>query len=472
MEAYFNHFTHQVRHILPASSLPFTDGSRPSPCLRFAMLCIAASNLSMLNARVQTRVSDPRRSVYSPLVNHLHHANARRYHNLALAHASSTADPTETSAALAARVLLAYYHHASTDHGTFRRAVADSVHFTTLNRAGILASPDGADALQMWYRLCTSHRPSKPPALLLEGEGACSYQRGVLPDATDHLFLRCIVGMSADDLIYDILIKTMEIRTKIVLFRSVAGTWQVAEMSGEIGGLAHRVWNTMLGKKGVSEEDDAREGFVRGSHLLGLLEVQQQRLTVWKSRLDAERLSRNLPGRESSPSPMPSHRGAMNALYCMICELAFIESFGATWTEHAATMDSFAQNMCQVIRGIDLSLSNTSDVYTLSLAEVLLQLVFLWPSDAVFHYILDVLWPQLERQGRGYEHSHYPTHLVKRIILQTETYWHQGQVVTLAVPAVAEDTSKLKLLDTSYPIDVVVCGYRGGGHYIEKVPLP
>ncbi|KAJ9264122.1 transcriptional regulator family: Fungal Specific TF [Paecilomyces variotii] len=489
--SYFDHFQRHVRHLLPAASLRFTDGSFDmSPCLRFAVLCIAASNLSMLDARVQSRVlaNDRRRSVFSPLVNNLHHGNARVYHDLALQYCSAAnVDEIEREAPafVAARVLLAYYHHASTDHLRFRLAVWDSVQFVLHNRTKIMASPHGADALQLWYRLCMSHRPAKPPALLLEGEGASSFGPNLLPDANGHLYMKCILEMNVDDLIYDILIKTMEIRTKMVVYRCVAGSCRISELSSEISNVAYEMLNKLLGRDSVPDETaEAREGFVRGSHLRGLLDVQKERLKVWKSRLNADQL----PTLRITPSQMnqdassmchgfPTHRDAMNAVYCMLCEIAFEEANGAPpgGSGHSTTLlDNLADSICQIAGTLDFTMSNTWDVYTLSLTEVLLQLVLLWRSDKIFHYILDVLWPRLESRGRGYEHSHYPTHLVKRIITQIAAYWEQDRVITFALPAVAEDTSKLKLLDIDQPVDLVVCGYYNtdGKDFIGKISLP
>jgi hypothetical protein len=432
-------------------------------------------------------------------VNHVHHDHAQKYHDLAVwyyRNAELDEVKHQAPALLAAHILLAYYHHASTNHLRFRLAVADSVRFVLQNRANISDSPEGADSLQMWYRLCTSHRPAKPPALLLEGEGVSSFGQNLLPDVTEHLYLRCIVGMSVDDLIYDILIKTLEIRTKMVVFRCVAGIYQISELSSEIGSRAHEVLNKMLGRECLPEEyAEAREGFVRGSHLKGLLEVQRERLKVWRSRLskDQQPFDRRFnPCKQCQPSSTisacptcqqyPSHRDAMNALYCMLCEMAFEEadenptSDGMYTTMHNHSADRIiciAYSVCQIASRVNYALSNNSDVYTLSLAEVLLQLVFLSRSNVLFHYILDVLWPQLEMNGRGYEHSHYPTHLVKRVIAQIAEYWEEGRVVTYALPAVAENISKFRLLDIDHPVELVVCGYNmDGKHFIEKVPLP
>ena len=498
---YLNHFQTHVRHLLPAASLQLVDRSLQSLGLRFAVLCISASNLSMLNAGVQSRVvpNDSRKSVFSPVVNGLHHSNAQKYHDLALWNcrtAEHDGIKNEAPALLAAHVLLAYYHHASTDHLRFRFAVKDAVRFVLQNRATIANSPDGADALQMWYRLCASHRPAKPPALLLEGEGASSFGPNLLPDVTEHTYLNCIVGMGVDDLIYDILIKTLEIRTKLVVFRCVAAIRQVSETSSDIGPLTHEVMNKMLGREcGPDEYAEARDSFMRGSNLLGLLDVQKERLKVWRSRLSAEQLraqgdSTPCIQRKTTPEvsnlpigqQFPTHRDAMNALYSLLCEMAFEDAKQAFASHHTSTVvgadpshviADMAYSVCHVANSLDLAVSNTSDIYTISLAEVLLQLVFLWRSDELFTYILDILWPQLETHGKGYEHSHYPTHLVKRIITQTAVYWEQGRVVNFALPAVAENISKLSLLDIDHPIDLVVCGYDPDGMYfIEKIPLP
>lgn len=503
---YFCHFQSHVRYTLPGFSLPFIDASFHSPCLRYAVLCISASNLSMLNAQVQSRVvagtGNRRRSVFSPLVNTLHHNYARKYHDQALWHCRN-AKPDEIEhqapAFLASYVLLAYYHHASTDHLRFRLAVWDSVRFVVQNQTSILTSPsaNGNDALQMWYRLCASHRPAKPPALLLEGEGTSSFGPNLFSDGyNNRLYLGCITGMGVDDLIYDILIKSMEIRTKFVVFRCVADSCHVSESSSEIGSLAHEVMNKMLGRPCVPDEyAEAQEAFLRGSHLLGLLDVQKDRLEVWKSRLRADQLPDNYhasPSSSSSRYPnltFPSHRDAMNALYCILCEIMFEEAHIAR-TSHSkqqqqkqqepqeqhptALLNNRAHALCQIAGTLDLAKSNISDVYTFSLAETLLQLVFLWRSDTIFHYILDVLWPHLETKGRGYEHSHYPTHLVKRIIAQIAVYWGRGRVVYLALPAVAEDISKLRLLDIDHPLDMVVCGYeiQDDRHFVERISLP
>ncbi|KAF7155594.1 hypothetical protein CNMCM5623_008136 [Aspergillus felis] len=496
---YLGHFQRHVRHLLPTASLLFTDESLRSPCLRVAVLCISASNLSMLNARVQSRsmAGDHQRPVFSPLVNNLHHSQAQKYHDQALRYcrmAEAGEVESQAPAILAAHIILAYYHHASTNHLKFRLAVWDSVRFVLRNRETIMGSTDGADSLQMWYRLCMSNRLAKPPALLLEGEGASSFGPNRFPDAMDQIYLSCIRGMSVDDLIYDILIKSLEIRTRLIVFRCVASRCHVSELSSEIGSIAHEFLSKMLGRHYTLDEcAEAREGFVRGPHLLQLLGVQRERLKVWKSRLKEDQLPvhylsriRSPLGRTAStPSKcqlFPTHRDAMNALYCMICEMIFEEARGVPVSdtvipggrEYLTTlMDVLAHRMCQIVGTLDFTTSNISDVYTFSLAESLLQLVFLWRSDAIFHYILDVIWPRLETTARGYEHSHYPTHLVKRIITQIRKYWAQGGVVNFALLAVAENASKLQLLDIHHPIDLVVCGYnKDGKHFIEKIPLP
>lgn len=496
---YFSHFHNHVRHILPASSRLFTDEHRRPPCLWLAMLCISASNLSMLDTRVQSRISTvhDRRSIFSPLVNNAHHYHAKTYHDLALWHCRNM-QPDELKdqapAVLAAYVLIAYYHHASTNHLNFRLSVMDSVQFVVHNRMHLTDSPNGTDSLQMWFRLCTSHRPAKPPALLLEGQGASSFGPNLLPDVTENLYLNCVLGMGADDLIYDILIKTLEIRTKLVVFQCVAHSCQISESSSDVSSLAHEILNKMLGRDSVPEEyAEAQRGFIQGSHLLGLLHIQEERLRVWKSQFSPGQLLTNRHANpylqrerklvaSCSPDCLGSltHRDTMNVIYCLLCEMIF-ELHGActpyqtlpTANEHlAAALENIARSICHISESLDFTISSTADVYTLSLAEVLLQLVLAWRSDEILHRVLDVLWPRLEMNGKGYEHSHYPTHLVKRIIGLIAVYWEQGRAVTVAFPAVPEDISKSRLLDIDCSVDLVVCGYDNGGqHFIEKRPL-
>ncbi|KAF9894849.1 hypothetical protein FE257_004470 [Aspergillus nanangensis] len=492
---YLSHFQSHVRYLLPAASPQVIDNALQSPPARFAILCIAASNLSMLNASVQSRIlpSNNRGSIFSPLVDKRHYSNARKYHDRAL-YCCRTTDPEEAKhqsvAILTTHVLLAYYHHASTDHRSFRMAVGESIRFVLQNRTSIADSIDGARALQLWYRLCTSHRPAKSPALLLEGEGASPYNLNVLPDVTEHLYLRCIVGMSADDLIYDILIKTLEIRTKLVTFRAVADTLQISDQSSHISSLTHEILNKMLGRHSAPHENaEAQGGFVGSHHLLGLLEVQSERLKVWKSRLNPNQLPMEYyPPHEPSADSLSctaqsfsTHRDAMNALYYMLCQLAIHTSCQTSPTADCRSVydpsttliDNMAHSVCRIASNLSFKASTTSDIYTFSLGEVLLHLVFLWRSDALFHSILDILWPSFEKSGRGYEHSHYPTQLAKRIIAQVALYWENNRVVLLALPAVAENISKSKLLDTSHPIDMVACGYNVDGKYfLEKGPLP
>ncbi|RAL10662.1 Zn(II)2Cys6 transcription factor domain-containing protein [Aspergillus homomorphus CBS 101889] len=497
---YLTHFQSYVRHLLPASSMPPAEELFTSPYLRAAALCISASNLSMLNTQVQSRIAagDGRSSIFSPRVNPLHHRQARNYHDHTLQlcrYTDSEVLAQNAAAILRAHVLLAYYHHASTNHLNFRLAVWDTLRFVSQHREQIMRSVDGIGALQMWHRLCVSHRLSKPPSLLLEGEGISSFGPNCFPDPTDHLYLSCVLGMSTDDLIYDILIKTMEIRSRLVVFRSVAGSRQIPELSRDIGSVAHKVLNEMLGRNSAPDEyAEAQEGFVRGSHLIGLLAVQMERLEVWKSRINESQLPMSPIGTPPQQQRMSDnsayfnysafrfHRDAMNAIYSNLCEMMFEEAHGACSfdgqpvheTSHtAAKLTELAHSVCQIVGTLDFTASSTADVYTFSLTETLLQLVFLWRSDTLFDYILNIVWPGLERKTRGFEHSHYPTHLVKRMISQSSTYWSQGRAVTLALPAVPEDISKLKLLDIDNPIDVVLCGHdTNGTAWIEKIPLP
>lgn len=159
----------------------------------------------------------------------------------------------------------------------------------------------------------------------------------------------------------------------------------------------------------------------------------------------------------------PTHRAAMNALYCLLCEIIFethdltsYREFRVRHQEHL--VGGLAHGMCQIARTLDFTTSNMLDVYTFSLAEALLQLVSLYQSDAIFHCILDTLWPQLEIKGKGLEHSHYPTHLAKRIITQIAAYWAQARVVNPALPAVRRrhvETEAIRHQPSSRP-----CGLR------------
>ncbi|KAL4875667.1 hypothetical protein BJY04DRAFT_232278 [Aspergillus karnatakaensis] len=429
---YMDHFQRHVLHLIPASSLCFTEQALQSHHVRAAALCISASNISMLNAQVQIRKpsSDSRRLVSSPIVSNMHHMQARKYHSQALRYCyngdfcNAVYDPPGVLTTL---VLLAYYHHASTSHLHFRHAVWATLFYVARNRDSLTSSVEGISALQMWYRLCVSHRLGKPPALLLEGEGESTFGPNRYPDSFEHVYLGCIMGLSSNDLIYDILIKTIEIRTRIVVFRAVAGQHGISETDRGVSTVAHDLLSRLLRNEETVEADiEAAHISVRGWHLLGLLDVQRQRLGVWKSRLTHE---------WPTLATFPTHRDTMNALYSYLCELI--------------------------------------------LTEVLLQFSLIYKSTAAFSYIMDELWPELERKARGYEHSHYPTHLAKRTINLLADYWADGSEVIFVMPAVSEEVAKAKLLDIYEPVDIVVCGFEYkedaqlvGRWFVEKVALP
>ncbi|KAL4736513.1 hypothetical protein BDV11DRAFT_211143 [Aspergillus similis] len=485
---YLDHFISHVRHLLPASPPHFTQIQRilQSPQLRSAALCISASNLSMLSTQVQRRCipCDSRRSVSSPLVNQLHHAQARKFHEQTLSHCrgvTASNMESEAPAILAALTILAYYHHASTDHRRFRLAVWDTVRFVSNYREALTRLADGNEALQMWYRLCVSHRLGKPPALLLEGEGRSVHGPNLYPGSFEELYLHCIMGLSLDDLIYDILIKTIEIRSRIMVFRCVAGRYGLSDEAREIGGIAHELLSRYLGKEdSEAESAETQSGYMRGPHLQGLLHVQRERLAVWKSHLSVSR--GQSPGPDDPiPTRIRTHRDAMNALYSLLCETIFDEAEAELIVDTpVSSLQSYAQKFIHVLSALDLAASITSDIYTFSLTEALLQLVQIYKSSSLFTYILDTFWPFLETKGRGYEHSHYPTHLVKRIIGLIAAYWEQGREIKLVLPAVREDLPKLRLLDIYSEVGVVVCGWGGRGEregkgercFLERTRLP
>ncbi|KAL5041883.1 hypothetical protein BDW71DRAFT_217369 [Aspergillus fruticulosus] len=485
---YLDHFISHVRHLLPATPSHLTHLQRilQSPQLRSAALCISASNLSMLNTQVQRRCvpRDSSRSVFSPLVNQLHHTRAQKYHEQALFHCHSvTALDRESEAptVLAALTILAYYQHASTDHRQFRLAVWDTVRFVNRYKEALTRSADGNQALQMWYRLCVSHRLGKPPAMLLEGEGKSFHGPNLYPDSFEELYLHCITALSSDDLIYDILIKTIEIRSRMVVFRCVAERYGLSEQAREIGGVAHELLNRYLKREETEvEQAEAQESFVRGSHLQALIDIQRQRLNVWKASISESLLPGTCSWRPWTGHfelPTHTHRLAMNALYAILCEMMFDEANHNTSSARAHT-----QTFLYVLATLDLAGSITSDIYTFSLTEVLLQLVQIYKSSSLFTYILDTFWPLLETKGRGYEHSHYPTHLAKRIIGLIARYWERGREIKLVLPAVREDMPKMKLLDVHREVAVVVCGWNGQGEsqdkpegarcFLERVGLP
>jgi hypothetical protein len=315
---------------------------------------------------------------------------------------------------------------------------------------------------------------------MLEGEGPSAFGPNRFPDTFDQLFLSCIMNMNTDDLIYDILIKTIEIRSRLVVFRCVAGTHQIFENSRDIGPVSYAVLNKLLGRNPTAfEQAEAEQGFVRGQNLVGLLEVQKQRLQVWRSKTATDQLKLLC---DSEPKTrFPRHRDSMNALYSILCEMMFQET-NRSVEVHAtqpgaeassSILSSLAENMCSLAATLDFRTSSTDDIYAFSLAEVLLQMVLVWRSEPIVNYILDVIWPQMESKSRGYEHSHYPTHLIKRIIHEISRYAAQGRAVTFTQLAVPEDMPKVKLLDIDYPIHLVVGGYGGHGeHFLERIPLP
>jgi hypothetical protein len=431
----------------------------------------------------------------------LHHSHAQQYHTLAQKHclmAERDNSGYDFSVILVARILLAYYHHSSTDHLQFRLAVWETVRFVLQNQTAIMASPMGNAALQLWHRLCISHRPSKPPALLIEGEGMGSFSPNLtFPGANDYLYLKCVLGMSTDDLIYDILIRTMEIRTRIVVFRCTSQVYDISEHSQALGSQAYKVLNEMMNRPQLLYEDaEARSGFAQGDHLLGLLDIQKERLLVWRSMLTSEQLPKeghtaksqhgesDLDAAHPEQQKFSTHRDAMNYLYYNLCRVIF-ESTSAMQlppsdgthllNEGPTTMliETMLQDMFSTIDALDLRQSNLVDVYTFSLTEVLLQLAYTLQSESIFNHILDIIWPRIEQHGRGFENSHIPTHLAKRIITLMAEEWLKGRIILLSIPAVAENVPKMALLDPNHQINLVIYGYyQKGSPFIEKIPLP
>lgn len=494
---YFKHFEGQVRDSLPSTFQYLSSQISDCGPLRYAVLCLSASNLSNLDVCLHSRTlpNDARRSVLSPRTNRLHSRRAREYHDLARQQCSAidgTCPKRDVSSILTAKVLLAYYQHASTDHLRFRLAVWETVLFVSENQEEIIASPTGTAALQLWHRLCTSHRPSKPPALLLEGEGIGSFSPNMtLPSATDYLYLKCVQGMSSDDLIYDILIRSMEIRSRIIMFCCTADICEVPEDSPELGSLAYRLLAKMTGRPELpAEEAEARSSVARGRHLMELLEVQRRRMLVWKSMVTTKQSPPALSLSEypeglahQDTNRSSSHRDAMSHLYYALCQVIFastqaitLSSYDDSSSRAHESLDtrtiSAVQELFNIVDTLDFAQSNLADIYTFSLTEVLLQLTLCVPSKPVFDHVLDVIWPRMESRGRGYENSHIPTHLAKRLTAMMAEQYLEGRRILLYVPAIAEDTPKTALFDPDWQFDVVLYGRHQDGHFfIDRIQL-
>lgn len=250
----------------------------------------------------------------------------------------------------------------------------------------------------------------------LEGEGPSTFGPNLdLPNSTGDIYLSCRLGISTDDLIYDILIRTIEIRSRIVDFRYTAKIYNISEQSSELGGLAHALLSKLTGRSSVPGEcDEAHAGFVKGSHLLGLLETQSERLRVWKSRIGQLQLPDNYLFSSTSDEDTPqqafdfgnpgnlSHRESINALYYLLCEIMIQEikeDRQAFEQLRSDVVAGLAHNLCQIVARLDHTISNTSEIYTFSLVEVLLQLVYSYQSEAIFHCVLDIIWPRIEARG-------------------------------------------------------------------------
>lgn len=499
---YFAHFERQVRKSLPSMIHFLSTEAINSPPLRYAILCLSASNMSTLDSSLHSRnlPKDLRRSVTSPRTNLLHSRHARRYCALSREQcliAERTALNYEPSLILTAKVLLAYYHHASTNHLQFRLAVWETVRFVWENQETLVTSSIYLPALRFWYRLCASHRLSKPPALFLEGEGLGSFSPNLsFPGSSDHIYLKCVLGMSMDDLVYDIVIKTLELRSRFVAFLATACVYDIPVDSPCLGRLAYEELNRMLGRSECRNEgDEAGSCFARGEHLVALMKIQENRLQLWRSMLRADQV----PQQNSTPEQHPRasilgtgscscafsrHRDAMNYLYHDLCMVVFesVNSVGQSisgakgpLTEPAlsASKNLIPAEMFSIIDTMDLKQSNLDDIYTFSLTEILVQLSLCVQSVFIFDHVLDVIWPRIEAAGRGYENSHVPTHLAKRRVAMMADEWSHGRRVLLCTPAVAEETPKSVLLDPDQQIDMAVYGRdQDGGFFVRRIPLP
>ncbi|EXJ58930.1 hypothetical protein A1O7_06361 [Cladophialophora yegresii CBS 114405] len=460
---YFQHFDRQVRAALPASLHSFNLQARDCAFLQYSILCLAASNLSTLDACLTQRnlVGDARRSTASPSPNILHSYHAQQYCELATGQEQSH-EPQDTSLILIGKVLLAYYQHASTDHFRFRLAVLETAEFVRRHRHDITRSPTGDIALQLWYRLRTSHRPAEWLELAAGNDESGSGKKHFASTSEDEdIYLACIVGLSPDDLLHDIMLKAMELRRRMVFYHCTAAVQNGSERLP-----VH-----------VTESSS-----IAPSHLLALLDIQRRRLEVWKSRVAAEKAgsgchatAAGITSPNLSVFKLMDHRHRMNHLSCLLCRLIFTR---ATAYEGAAVdqdlNSAILHEVVDTIDGIDPTISNLVDVYGYSLSEILLQLSYNMPSATYFDYILDVVWPRLEVCGRGYENSHLPTHLAKRIIALMAEEWQCSRRILLVVLAASPNTPKAVLYDIHHCFDVLLYGYdlEQGAFFVNKVSLP
>jgi hypothetical protein len=303
--------------------------------------------------------------------------------------------------------------------------------------------------------------------------------------------------MSADDLIYDILVRTIELRARLVVFRCLSDVYGVSESSPSISSIAYDVLNKMMNRpNALHEELEAKSSVACGDHLIALVEIQKERFQVWKAMLEDQLpietdISRRHYGQPnlatySKLRKFRSHRDAMNYLYYLLCCVIVEETKGfykpSVYPTHLRNEseqiyytdlvnDSF-RTILTTIDTIDFAQSNLFDVYTFSLTEVLLQVALTRHSPELVHYILDIIWPQLEKHGRGYEHSHCPTHIAKRLIALIADERARDRTVLHVIPAIPEDTAKVCLMDFNRHLNMVIFGCDlTGGFYIEKTRL-
>jgi hypothetical protein len=292
--------------------------------------------------------------------------------------------------------------------------------------------------------------------------------------ADEDIYLHCIVGLSSDDLLYDIMLKTMELRRRMVIYYCTAAAQKVRESLPTMGFKAQRMMNGLMQRPDSTPGvDEVNPDFVAPCHLLALLDIQERRLEVWKSRIVTEETA-SITSPNLKAQKLTRHRRHMNHLYYLLCRLIF----GSATALQGALFDqgldaAVLRGVVETIDGLDLKVSNLVDVYGYSLSEVLLQLSYNMPSKAYFNHILDVVWPQMEVCGRGYENSHLPTHLAKTIITLMAEEWQRSRRILLVTLELPENTPKTVLYDIHYSFDVLLYGYdhKQGDFFIRKVPL-
>lgn len=507
---YTSYFWQQVYKSLVIQTQDFDHFLFKTDYLQNAILCLSASHIAMLDCSPQCRVTGTNSAtilLFSPNPNLQHLQHAEHYCQLATQRisvlvATGTSRCDDFCQILLAKTILAYYHHSATNHFQFREVVWETLRFVRAHHLAILRSSFCIPVLQLWFRLYSSCRMSKPPALFLEGQGEGSFTPNLgLSETDDDLKLSCILNNSQHNLIYNVLISTIEIRNRMIVNLCVQNKFGISEFHSNFGSFSHDVLSSAMQRPvNAAESLEANRSTMGEHNLKQLLETQRLRWRVWRSMLK----QRDIPTEIESPRDqslttgsittknysLPYHRAMMDYLYGILCELIFeelnllastpefpandpaisIKGGDVPWNSDSVRLMNV---ILDLIHNIDYRSSNFQDVYTFSLVEILRQIAFSCRSIKVLNHITSAIWPRIEKNGLGYEHSHLPTHLAKRLITFMAHELVAGRLILYSVIAVSEKLEKVNLLDIDTKIDVVVYGCSDQGDYfVHRHKLP